>query len=30
MKIYVDSADMAEIQNGLGLGLCDGVTTTPP
>ena len=29
MKIYVDSADMAEIQNGLDLGLCDGVTTNP-
>ncbi len=29
MKIYVDSADMAEIENGLSLGLCDGVTTNP-
>jgi len=29
MKIYVDSADMAEIQNGLDLDLCDGVTTNP-
>ena len=29
MKIYVDSADIAEIQNGLDLGLCDGVTTNP-
>ena len=29
MKIYVDSADIAEIQNGLELGLCDGVTTNP-
>jgi len=29
MKIYVDSADITEIQNGLDLGLCDGVTTNP-
>jgi transaldolase len=29
MKIYVDSADISEIQNGLELGLCDGVTTNP-
>ncbi len=29
MKIYVDSADMKDIQNGLDLGLCDGVTTNP-
>jgi transaldolase len=29
MKIYVDSADIAEIQAGLELGLCDGVTTNP-
>jgi len=29
MKIYVDSADIAEIENGLSLGLCDGVTTNP-
>ena len=29
MKIYVDSADIAEIQAGLDLGLCDGVTTNP-
>lgn len=29
MKIYVDSADIGEIQAGLDLGLCDGVTTNP-
>ena len=29
MKIYVDSADINEIQAGLELGLCDGVTTNP-
>jgi transaldolase len=29
MKIFVDSADITEIQNGLDLGLCDGVTTNP-
>jgi transaldolase len=29
MKIYVDSTDVAEIQNGLDLDLCDGVTTHP-
>jgi len=29
MKIYVDSADIAEIKAGLELGLCDGVTTNP-
>ena len=29
MKIYVDSADITEVQNGLDLGLCDGVTTNP-
>jgi len=29
MKIYVDSADIAVIQAGLDLGLCDGVTTNP-
>jgi len=29
MKIYVDSADIADIQAGLDLGLCDGVTTNP-
>jgi len=27
MKFYVDSADLAEIQNGSDPGLCDGVNT---
>jgi transaldolase len=29
MKFYIDSADINEIKEGLGLGLCDGVTTNP-
>jgi hypothetical protein len=29
MKIYVDSADLAEIRNGPDPGLCDGVNTIP-
>lgn len=29
MKIYVDSADTSIIEEGLALGLCDGVTTNP-
>lgn len=29
MKIYVDSADIAEIKAAQALGLCDGVTTNP-
>ncbi len=29
MKIYVDSADISEIESALALGLCDGVTTNP-
>lgn len=29
MKIYIDSADINEIREGLALGLCDGVTTNP-
>lgn len=29
MKIYVDSADIAEIEAAQALGLCDGVTTNP-
>lgn len=29
MKIYVDSAQIDEIQAALNLGLCDGVTTNP-
>lgn len=29
MKIYVDSADLAEIEAAQALGLCDGVTTNP-
>lgn len=29
MKIYVDSADISEIESALTLGLCDGVTTNP-
>ncbi len=29
MKIYVDSADVKDIQAALDLGLCDGVTTNP-
>ncbi|VAX27087.1 Transaldolase [hydrothermal vent metagenome] len=29
MKIYVDSADISEIEAAQALGLCDGVTTNP-
>ncbi len=29
MKIYVDSADISEIEAAKALGLCDGVTTNP-
>ncbi|MFQ5587673.1 MAG: fructose-6-phosphate aldolase [Nitrospiria bacterium] len=29
MKIYVDSADISEIEAAMALGLCDGVTTNP-
>lgn len=29
MNIYVDSADLAEIQNGPDPDLCDGVNTIP-
>ncbi len=29
MKIFIDSADLAEIQKYLSWGLCDGVTTNP-
>ncbi len=29
MKIYIDSADINDIKEGISLGLCDGVTTNP-
>ena len=29
MKFFIDTADVAEIQKALDLGLCDGVTTNP-
>jgi len=29
MKIYIDRADLAEIQNGPDPGPCDGVNTIP-
>ncbi|MCC6276902.1 MAG: fructose-6-phosphate aldolase [Oligoflexia bacterium] len=29
MKLYIDSADIKDIKEGLELGLCDGITTNP-
>lgn len=29
MKIFVDSADIADIERAMSLGICDGVTTNP-
>jgi transaldolase len=29
LKIYIDSADINEIREGLSMGMCDGVTTNP-